>query len=277
LKKLDLDSVTIFTLSEIEEKYPELLEIKPSRTTVEYCWTLTPILPLYILEGYKISDITYLDADLFFYSSPEPIFEELGANSILLIEHRYTKSQKMLEKYSGRFNVQFLTFRNNRDGLLALHWWKKRCLEWCFFRYEAGKMGDQLYLHDWPARFKGVHVLENIGAGVAPWNVQQYSIIQKNSIIYVNTTPLLFYHFHGFLIHDLHDFSLAPRYWIQAAAKKCIYQPYIDTLIQVVSVVQSKDSSWRWGVVERDPFWKRILVDLVALKKYLVDRNILPL
>ncbi|MCH8325738.1 MAG: hypothetical protein IIB83_04125 [Bacteroidetes bacterium] len=32
---------------------------------------------LYVLEKYKVENCTYLDADLFFYSSPKPIFDEL--------------------------------------------------------------------------------------------------------------------------------------------------------------------------------------------------------
>src|SRR5262249_17166500 len=62
---------------------PELLAVKPDRSTAEYCWTCTPSLPLYILHhNPEIDIITYVDADLFFFGSPEPIFEEFGTASI---------------------------------------------------------------------------------------------------------------------------------------------------------------------------------------------------
>ena len=200
----------------------------------------------------------------------------MHGKSILLIEHRYTKSQMSLEKYSGRFNVQFITFSNNHDGKKALLWWKKRCIEWCFHRYEDGKMGDQLYLHDWPTRFKGVHILQNIGAGVAPWNVQQYKIV-KNDVISIDSTPLVFYHFHGFVIHSKRDFSLAPRYWIQNSAARHIYKPYIEALTDVMYNVHSIDTKWNWGYTQRENIIKRTITNLVALKKYLIDCNILTL
>ena len=39
-----------------------------------------------------INLITYLDADLLFYSSFEPIFNEIGNSSIAIIEHRFAKA-----------------------------------------------------------------------------------------------------------------------------------------------------------------------------------------
>ncbi|MDP1993969.1 MAG: glycosyl transferase, partial [Ignavibacteria bacterium] len=88
LKKLNLKRTTIITLKEFEDE--ELLKIKPTRSIGEYCWTSTSSTILYVLEKYNVESCTYLDADLFFYSSPKPIFDELGDNSILLTEHRYS-------------------------------------------------------------------------------------------------------------------------------------------------------------------------------------------
>ena len=72
-----------------------------------------------------------------------------------------------------------------------LNWWRESCNAWCYARLEDGKFGDQKYLDDWTIRFEGVHVLENLGGGVAPWNIQQYKFEEK-------PFELVFYHFHGF-------------------------------------------------------------------------------
>lgn len=53
----------------------------------------------------------------------------------------------------------------------------------CVMQLENGKFGDQKYLDDWTARFKDVHVLQHLGGGIAPWNVQQYTFQKENDRI----------------------------------------------------------------------------------------------
>ena len=51
---------------------------------VEYFWTCTPSLLLYVFDqDPEIECITYVDADLFFYTNPQPIYEEFGSGSRL--------------------------------------------------------------------------------------------------------------------------------------------------------------------------------------------------
>jgi hypothetical protein len=175
LKKLNLNQVELIRLSDFED--PELLKAKPTRSKTEYCWTLTPSLPLYVLKKDPSIDIvSYIDADCFFFSSPEPIFKELEGHSTVIIEHRYSIDRREYLPTSGRFNVGMLSFRNDNSALETLNWWRERCNEWCFFRSEPGRMGDQLYLDVWPEKFKGIRILENNGACVAPWNIWRYKL-----------------------------------------------------------------------------------------------------
>ena len=74
------------------------------------------------------------------------------------------------------YNVEWVTFRRDPDGLEALNWWHDRCIEWCYQRAEDGKMGDQKYLDDWLVRFERVHVVRHPGAGLAPWNVKAHRL-----------------------------------------------------------------------------------------------------
>jgi len=141
LTKMGLEKTSLIAISDFEDE--ELQRIKPSRTVAEYCWTCTPSLPLYVLKKEPALDmITYLDADLFFYSDPSPIYKEFGNNSIMIIEHRFPEHLKHLEA-NGIYNVQMLVFRNNDSGRECLEWWQERCNEWCFYRLEDGKLGDQ--------------------------------------------------------------------------------------------------------------------------------------
>ena len=204
LNQLKLEKVTLVTLTEFED--PELLRIKPDRTRQEYCWTCTPSTILYVLNNESHVDVvTYLDADLMFFSSPEPIFTEAGEASIIITEHRYLPEFDQ-SLTSGIYNVQFVTFRRDLEGLKAVKWWRDRCLEWCFAKFEDNKFGDQKYLDDWLDRFKNVHILEHLGAGLAPWNANQYVLQKVDDITYVQNHPLIFYHFHAL---SFHSFNLA--------------------------------------------------------------------
>ena len=202
LDDMRLPELTAISLQELESHDPELRATKSTRTQVEYCWTATPAVCLHALEtDPELEMITYLDADLMFFHDPGPIFDELGEDSVLIIPHRYEARWSERERKYGTYNVQFMTFRRTRDGLAALRWWRGRCIEWCYARFEDGKFGDQRYLDDWPERFPSVHVLEHPGGGVAPWNVGGSELELRGSTINVDGQPLIFYHYHSLQIY----------------------------------------------------------------------------
>jgi hypothetical protein len=96
---------------------------------VEYYFTCTPSLPLYVLKhNAEIDVISYLDADLYFFSHPAPIYEELGDQSILIVGHRFPAHLRQREELNGTYNVGFLSLRGNSVGLQCLSWWRERCL-----------------------------------------------------------------------------------------------------------------------------------------------------
>lgn len=268
LKKLNLVNVELIKLNELEDS--ELLKIKNSRTPVEYCWTLTPSLPLYILKHKQhLNHIAYLDADLFFYHDPKPLFDEMGNDSILIVKHNYASRFQEKEKTSGVFNVEFLIFKNNQQGLDCLQWWRDRCLEWCFFKYEEGKLGDQMYLNDWPNRFSGVHVLKHQGGGVAPWNIEKYKFTQKNNLVLINNLPVIFYHFHAFKIYSAHKFEpLTDYYYYPAMLKKHIYQPYFASIQKAMMKVKKININFHNGftkIISAKYLWRKIILFFINL------------
>ncbi|MFO7448221.1 MAG: glycosyl transferase [Ignavibacteriaceae bacterium] len=259
LKELNLPNATIISLKEFEDK--ELLNVKPGRTIAEYCWTSTSSTILYVLEKYKVESCTYLDADLFFYSSPFPIFDEMGDNSILITEHRYSPKYNK-EVKSGKYCVQFVTFRNDERGLKALKWWRERCIEWCYDRFEDGKFGDQLYLDDWTERFEGVHVLQHPGGGLAAWNVQQYDFAYQNeNITGVEKTSgksfdVIFYHFHYLRFYNNGKIELGRR-TLTENVFNIFYRPYIQKLDELKENIGQIDNSFDPHGAGTQPFsWK---------------------
>ncbi len=145
--------------------------------------TCSPCLPRYILaEHAEVDEITYLDSDLYFFSSPEPVFAETAASSIAIIPHRFPANAAVkLERY-GRYNVGWLTFRRSKPALDCLDWWRERCIKWCFDRVEADRFADQKYLDQFESLFSAVHSIRHVGANLGPWNVANHVLADGKAL-----------------------------------------------------------------------------------------------
>lgn len=223
-------------LADIEKGNDKLLAAKANRSKVEYYFTLSPVLPLYILENFNnIPFITTLDADIYFFSDPSPVYKEFESKSILITPHRFSPNIRHHEKH-GLYNVSFQIFRNDDEGTACLRQWRDNCIEWCFDRLEDDKFADQKYLDRWPLSFSALAVLQHEGAALAPWNIGQYRITKNNSAVHSNNSLLVFYHFHGlkpasrnWYMHgvDHYDAEMTP------ALMTHVYKPYINELVAI--------------------------------------------
>lgn len=248
LTQMDLPHVTCLSLYEVEDE--ELLAVKPGRSVAEYCWTLSPCLPWYLLQNYPDIDfITYLDADLYFYSPLQPLFDEIGDTSIVIIEHRFPPELKHLEE-NGRFCVEWVGFRRDEQGLTCLARWREQCIEWCFHRLEEDRMGDQKYLDQWPGRYSGLHILQHPGAGVAPWNYSQYRFDQnEQGTVTVDGAPLVFYHFHQFQLLSNGSFDrLSGTYKAMGPEPEIVYEAYEASLTEVLKLVRVISTGFSAGI-----------------------------
>lgn len=252
LKKLSLENTTIISLAEFEDDV--LLALKSERTAGEYCWTCTPSIIKYSIEKFNLESCTYLDADLYFFSNPSVLIEEMDDKSILITEHRYTPEYDQ-SATSGIYCVQFMTFKNDVNGIKVLNWWRDSCNTWCYARHEDGKFGDQKYLDDWTTRFEGVHVLQNLGGGVAPWNIQQYKLEKK-------PFELVFYHFHNFKFLPNGYVDLG-GYRLRKADLKMLYKPYIKHLIEIKNRLNNLGENYDYhGTSKPKTDWKMPLRNL---------------
>ncbi|MCX6031988.1 MAG: glycosyl transferase [Chloroflexi bacterium] len=264
LARLDLPGVRLISQQEFEAGDEALVRTKDERSRVEYYWTCTPSLPLYILRHHpQVEIVTYLDADLYFYSDPQPIYDELSAGSILIIEHRYAPEHAHHAATSGVYNVGVMAFRRDEHGLACLEWWRERCLEWCYMRMEDGKFGDQKYLDDWPERFPGVVVLKHKGAGLAPWNVSRYRLAFADSTVSVDGQPLIFYHFHGYKLISGNIFEpVWYGYRITLDQIRCFYLPYSRALRSagLLAHIPGTHISWATRSILRGLLDQRLLL-----------------
>jgi hypothetical protein len=296
LTQMQLPYMRLIRLQDFEHGDVELIRVKAQRTLLEYYFTCTPSLPLHIFEQNPDVDLmTYLDADLFFYSDPQSVFDEIGTGSIAIIPHRFPMFLRHNEIY-GIYNVAWNTFRRDETGLACLNWWRKQCIEWCYTCAEDGRSADQKYLDDWTTRFDNVVVIQNKGADLAPWNLANHTIRLRDGGVYVDDQPLVFFHFHG--LKRVNAWAYDPCVEPYGAVltwqiRNGIFVPYIQTLIQVarefalilgnssvvsalsVGKADSERVSWLRSAYRQFKWQMRVLHDMFARKfVFVVNRKV---
>ena len=238
--------VETISLRMLEDRYPQLLSVKATRSKMEYIFTLTPWLMKYVAETTQNDLVIYLDADLYFFDDPKLVITDMANADVGIIEHKYPKAiQKSLAKY-GKFNVGWVGIRKSSSGMECLNWWAEKCLDWCSDKPDQGRYADQGYLDAFPQKFSGVKILESQGFNLAPWNSQRKNIVKKLDSLTVSGTDarLVFFHFHGlkrigrrFITSHLSYMGLTDRSLVTH-----LYIPYANSLVANEALVSS------WGL-----------------------------
>lgn len=216
----------------------ELLAAEKARPRREFCWTCPPSLMLYMLDRLAPGDVaTYVDADLAFFSDLRPVYEELGNKDIAIHGHRFSPEYQASEATSGVFNVGLIAVRNAPQGRACLIRWRMQCLEKCELDPENGYCGDQKYLDEWPSLYDRLIVLQHPGICLAPWNIRNYAIGERDGQVTVNGEPLIFYHYHSLVplrMNLLGRCALEPShgYRFSPTEQRLIYRPYARLLRQ---------------------------------------------
>ncbi len=245
LSRLKLRNMKLIKLAEVENS--SLLKVKSERNIAEYCWTLTPFLPDFVFsKDSSVSQVTYIDADLWFRKDPVDIFEEFSKSkkNVLITDHGYSPEYDY-SSVSGKYCVQFMVFKKNLSQHV-LKWWQSKCIDWCFAYPDNGRFGDQKYLDNWTNIFNSdVHVLSNFNLTMAPWNANSYN--------YINS---VFWHFHGLKI-----LSCKPKlkvyvgsYHIPKLILNKVYLKYLDDLCYGLNLLNSVNEDVKfentYGVID---------------------------
>ena len=240
LNEMTLKHAVIIHHSAFETE--ELLEKKAERSKAEYCWTCTSVVIEHVLNNYNVDSCTYLDSDLYFYSDPQQLFDEINEvkADVTIVEHRFKDNEygRKLEERNGKYCVQFNHFQNNENARKVLTWWKDKCYEWCYDIPDPDRMGDQKYLNTWTRDFENVHELQHLGGGVAPWNLEQYTLekCEGNNVVLKTSNghkfPLVFYHFQNIRYMPGRKVNIKS----QTKNKKLKYQIYIPYLKEIEEI-----------------------------------------
>lgn len=230
---LNIKNVAVYSIEEIESQDKDLVTLRGERSLVEYYYTVGPSFIWHVLTANnEIETITYLDADLYFYSDPGSLFDDFCDSSIGVTPHRLRKYRNK-HVWQGTYNVGWINFRKDRQGMECLAQWRDDCKEWCYERFEDGKYADQLYLDSWPLNYSRFIEYDRPGANVAPWNLSDYKLSTDDGGVKVDGEPLIFFHFHGLrkISNNIYNTSLGFRLRFPPFIfKKYILEEYLNKL-----------------------------------------------
>jgi hypothetical protein len=218
--------VIIMNNDEMLENIRNLVE--KGRSFKEAIFTVKPAI---IKEAIKFTDVDdlllYVDADLFFFRELGEYM--LGEGDVYLSRHLYREGLESHKKY-GEFNAGFVGFRQNTNGIDALDWWIRRCMENCSMEVSDNHFADQKYLEVLPRMFPNVHIIANILINQSMWAISKHNL--KFSEI-DNLKHLICFHFHGVKSFRRFVYLDIDRYgWMFGfrTIKKAIYLPYVKAL-----------------------------------------------
>ena len=192
-EKLKKKNINLITVNE----YIEYFKIDKSKysTQKEFYFSLTAGLCLYLLKNNNFIDLLlYLDADVYLFNNIDILYNEIGNYSISICSQRLPWYNS--KKY-GLYNVGVNSFRNDEEGLKCLINWHTDCISWEKGQknYKLDFFSDQIWLDNWPSKYKNIKIIEHIGINTAPWNVMNYKITDQEGEYYINDKPLVIYHF----------------------------------------------------------------------------------
>ena len=233
-------------LADFEAGDDALLTAKGNRSMGEYCWTCSSSFIRYVLNHYGEDSCTYIDADMYFYNDPQVLIEEMirEGKSVMVVPHRFPDEKKELAKKVGTYCVEFNTFMNTAESLEVLEYWRGRCMECCSNLGDGIHWGDQKYLDELVEKFDCVHVCENNGAGVAPWNIGLYkSVNDRKAVFFVpcqKEVDMFFYHYQSIVYISKYVADIGLKGSYDHGFIELLYKPYLCKIQNAKDIVANK-------------------------------------
>ncbi len=193
--------ITYHVLDELKGPSSQVIQTKYQDN--ELRWACKPLFLKYLLDsGYD--RVIYVDNDIFFYASPDFLFEQLKSDNILLTPHFYPADPKEEQFWLeanfrvGLYNAGFIGVSKN--AISALEWWASCCAYNVKQSGWRGLFDDQKYLDLFPILFENVHILKHAGCNVAGWNkkLSARSVDTNGALLLNERWPLVFIHFNVF-------------------------------------------------------------------------------
>lgn len=196
------DTIDVISLEEIKTNlasdYDSIRKYEEDKKS-NLRWALKPLFLKYLIKLRGFQKVLFLDPDLYFYQTPEFLFDELNTADVIITPHwrskdpNKDKSNFDLLFTGGLYNAGF--FGCNENALNILDWW----LLVCAYKMQKtnGFYVDQAYLNLIPIYFSSqVKILEHKGCNVSNWNLIECERTKNGEEILINNKyPIIFIHF----------------------------------------------------------------------------------
>lgn len=248
LEKLNLSSVKLLRESDITMFDNRLLEAKSDRPLIQYYYCFTAALINYVFHVHtETGSVTYIDADMVVYTSLSEIIHEEDRD-ISIIEHHLQNANP--KNYHGKFNVSIIYFKRSENALSCLKWWGDMTL--VSTKLGDGVWGDQMYLDEFPEKFKDVHIISDVSIGAAPWNVELYGVTRGEGKVMINGTCLKVFHFARFIMLNRYFFVPIKRAFLSKQTLKQVYLPYMMEMRESYDTIKRLNKKYKLGYTLRN-------------------------
>lgn len=191
----------------------ELTQLK-DRTIAQFAYGSKSRLLKKIIEDTK-RPVIYADLDIYFFTSPQEIFDAMGEASTLLFPH-FSDIYSLARRF-GLYNAGMVCVGPGAEPFLD--WWGNICLFRCPKDFEDGFFTDQSYLDFAPLMFNGVSSYKGFDHDVGWWNMNTFGV--KTQFPHWDHIPLKngksAKTFHAALFDEIGAFEIKCC-WDQAAA-----------------------------------------------------------
>lgn len=172
----------------------------------EYSTAIKPFIFNYLFKDYNYTRIIYSDPDIYFYQSPNNIYNLLDNNFCVITPHiinietahkSEATDQGLL--FAGIYNLGFIALRKSIESATLLNWWSNRLRNFCYGDKLESLHTDQKWIDFIPSYFPNkVNISHNYGLNIAYWNIHERDLkIQDNVLVVNNDIPVVFLHFSG--------------------------------------------------------------------------------
>lgn len=220
---------------------PEMLP-GPRRSAID---TVATVRWKYFLDvmADERAPLTTLDGDLWFWSSPEPMFEEIGDAPMAVCPHGIPPASLRLpgvvyetHRRYGLYNAGLVYF--SQGGAASLGAMADATSEWSYTMVRKHPVdglddfGDQGALERIAHRQKGSVLIVHPGVNAAPWNIHQRGSELVDGQVLVGHRPLIVYHYSSLRLGPRGDvLQVADQgYAVSLEQQRMIYWPYIDAV-----------------------------------------------